>query len=221
MTEELPDERPQRRREYSGASSTLGVAALIVIVVGVAIWFFEFRDAGSSGGGGTPGLGIVALAPQLNPTGKAAAAQEGRAAPDFRLRSVDGIDLQLSDLRGDFVLLNFWATWCGPCRDETPDLQALFQTARRETAQGGLIVVGVNQQEEPDTVRAFTSEFGVTYPVVLDRAGEVSEAYRVGRGLPMTFLVNPAGVIERIYYGRITSDALAAIASRAGAAVNP
>ena len=221
MTEELPDERPQRRREYSGASSTLGVAALLVIVVGVAIWFFEFRDAGSSGGGGTPGLGIVALAPQLNPTGKAAAAQEGRAAPDFRLRSVDGIDLQLSDLRGDFVLLNFWATWCGPCRDETPDLQALFQTARRETAQGGLIVVGVNQQEEPDTVRAFTSEFGVTYPVVLDRAGEVSEAYRVGRGLPMTFLVNPAGVIERIYYGRITSDALAAIASRAGAAVNP
>lgn len=221
MTEELPDERPQRRREYSGASSTLGVAALIVIVVGVAIWFFEFRDAGSSGGGGTPGLGIVALAPQLNPTGKAAAAQEGRAAPDFRLRSVDGIDLQLSDLRGDFVLLNFWATWCRPCRDETPDLQALFQTARRETAQGGLIVVGVNQQEEPDTVRAFTSEFGVTYPVVLDRAGEVSEAYRVGRGLPMTFLINPAGVIERIYYGRITSDALAAIASRAGAAVNP
>ena len=221
MTEELPDERPQRRREYSGASSTLGVAALIVIVVGVAIWFFEFRDAGSSGGGGTPGLGIVVLAPQLNPTGKAAAAQEGRAAPDFRLRSVDGIDLQLSDLRGDFVLLNFWATWCGPCRDETPDLQALFQTARRETAQGGLIVVGVNQQEEPDTVRTFTTEFGVTYPVVLDRAGEVSEAYRVGRGLPMTFLVNPAGVIERIYYGRITSDALAAIASRAGAAVNP
>ena len=221
MTEELPDERPQRRREYSGASSTLGVAALIVIVVGVAIWFFEFRDAGSSGGGGTPGLGIVALAPQLNPTGKAAAAQEGRAAPDFRLRSVDGIDLQLSDVRGDYVLLNFWATWCGPCRDETPDLQALFQTARRETAQGGLIVVGVNQQEEPDTVRAFTSEFGVTYPVVLDRAGEVSEAYRVGRGLPMTFLVNPAGVIERIYYGRITSDALAAIASRAGAGSNP
>ena len=221
MTEELPDERPQRRREYSGASSTLGVAALIVIVVGVAIWFFEFRDAGSSGGGGTPGLGIVALAPQLNPTGKAAAAQEGRAAPDFRLRSVDGIDLQLSDLRGDFVLLNFWATWCGPCRDETPDLQALFQTARRETGQGGLIVVGVNQQEEPDTVRAFTTEFGVTYPVVLDRAGEVSDAYRVGRGLPMTFLIDPAGVIERIYYGRITSDALAAIASRAGAAVNP
>ena len=221
MTEELPDERPQRRREYSGASSTLGVAALIVIVVGAAIWFFEFRDAGSSGGGGTPGLGIVALAPQLNPTGKAAAAQEGRAAPDFRLRSVDGIDLQLSDLRGDFVLLNFWATWCGPCRDETPDLQALFQTARRETAQGGLIVVGVNQQEEPDTVRAFTAEFGVTYPVVLDRAGEVSDAYRVGRGLPMTFLIDPAGVIERIYYGRITSDALAALASGAGAGSNP
>ena len=221
MTEELPDERPQRRREYSGASSTLGVAALIVIVVGAAIWFFEFRDAGSSGGGGTPGLGIVALAPQLNPTGKAAAAKEGRAAPDFRLRSVDGVDLQLSDLRGDYVLLNFWATWCGPCRDETPDLQALFQTARRETGQGGLIVVGVNQQEEPDTVRTFTTEFGVTYPVVLDRAGEVSDAYRVGRGLPMTFLIDPAGVIERIYYGRITSDALAAIASRAGAAVNP
>ena len=217
MPDELPDERPTRRREYSGASSTLGLAALIVIVVGAALWYFEFQDNGSSGGGGTPGLGIVALPPELNSTGKAAAAQEGRAAPNFKLRSPDGTDVQLSELRGDFVLVNFWATWCGPCRGETPDLQALYTATKPDAAKAGLIVIGVNQQEEPDTARNFAAEFGVTYPIALDRSGEVSNAYRVGgRGLPISFLVDPAGVIEHIYYGRIAPEALAALAARGG-----
>ncbi len=221
MTDELPDERPTRRREYSGASSTLGVAALIVIVVGAALWFLEFRDNGSSSGGGTPGLGIVALPAQLNPTGKAAAAQEGRAAPNFKLRSPDGADVQLSDYRGDYVLVNFWASWCGPCRGETPDLQALYEGSKPNAGNAGLVVLGVNQQEEPATARNFTAEFSVTYPILLDRSGEVSDAYRVGRGLPMSFLLNPDGVIEQIYYGRLAPDVLTSVATHVRSATNP
>lgn len=215
MTDELPDERPQRRREYSGASSTLGIAALIVVVVAVAVWFFEFRDSGSSGGAGTPGLGIITLPPQLNPTGRAAVAQEGRAAPNFRLHSLEGKEAQLSDYRGDFVLVNFWASWCPPCRGETPDLQALFEAAG-SGATPGLVVLGLNQQEEADTARNFASEFAVTYPILLDRSGEVSEGYRVGRGLPVTFLVDPAGVIQKVYLGALSRASLAEIARLAG-----
>ena len=215
MTDELPDERPQRRREYSGAGSTLGLAALIVIVVGAGLWFFEFRDAGSGSGSGTSGMGIVALAEHLNATGKAPAAEVGRAAPNFKLESPDGKVAQLDAYRGIYVVVNFWASWCGPCRGETPDLQALFESANDGGAPA-LVVLGVNQQEEPDTAKKFASQFVVTYPILLDRSGEVSEGYRVGRGLPVTVLVNPDGVIEKIYLGQLSDAALREIAELAG-----
>ena len=201
MPETLPDERPQRRREYSGASSTLGVAALIVLTIGVAIWYFEFR--GESGGAtGEAGFGIVAL--PSNPTNQPAAARIGRAAPDFRLRTPSGESATLSDFRGRYVLVNFWASWCGPCRAEAPDLQALSLSYGSR-----LVVLGVNQQETSRDATEFVNQFGVTYPVVLDITGEVSEGYHVGRGLPITFLLNPEGVIVNVYIGRLTEARLA------------
>lgn len=179
MAETLPDERPQQRREYAGPGFTFGIAALVVVVL---------EDA-------------------LNPTGEAPAAEAGRAAPAFRLRSLDGSVAELADYRGKYVLLNFWASWCGPCRGETPALQAFFE---RESP--GLVVVGVNQQEGPDTARAFTEQFAVTYPIVLDRDGQVSGAYRVSTGLPVSFLIDPEGVIRRVHLGALTEDDLAELA---------
>ncbi len=206
MPEELPDERPQRRREYSGAGSTLGAAAVIVLAVGLAIWWFEVRG-GVSAKPTDAGPGIVELAAALNPTGKPPAAEPGRAAPNFALRTPAGEVLQLDSYRGSYVLINFWASWCGPCRGETPDLQSLYERA----GQRSLVILGVNQQEEAATAGAFAAEFGVTYPIVLDRAGEVSNAYRVGRGLPVTFLVSPEGVVLKVYPGRITAGDLEAL----------
>lgn len=206
MTEELPEDRPQRRREYSGPASTLGVAALVVLAVGLAIWFFEMR--GPAGAGGTAeGLGIVALPDDLNATGKKPAAEPGRAAPNFALQDLDGQTVTLADFRGRLVLLNFWASWCGPCRGETPDLQAL----QARVGGAGFTVVGVNQQETASDARSFAAQFGVTYPVLLDRSGEVSNAYRVGRGLPVSVLVGPDGVVLRTYIGRVSAEDLAAI----------
>jgi peroxiredoxin len=202
--EQIPDERPQRRREYSGAGSTLGVAALIVLAVAVAIWWFELRG-GDSGGASDDGFGIVSLPADLNPTGKAASAETGRAAPNFDLPDLHEGSASLTDYRGKWVLVNFWASWCGPCRSEVPDLQELAQ--RRPDK---LVVLGVNQQESDGAARKFVDEFGVEYPVLLDRSGEVSQAYRA-LGLPVSYLVNPQGVIVKGWPGRISEDELKAL----------
>lgn len=196
---ELPDERPQRRREYSGPVSTLGVAALIVLAVGITLWFFEFRDNSSASSVSEPGLGVVQLPASLNPTGKAPAAEQGRAAPNFKLATVDGGAQALQDFRGKYVLVNFWASWCGPCRGETPELQAFYSQEKGKP----FIVVGVNQQETPSDAAAFVKDFGVTYPMLLDRSGDVSQAYRVGHGLPESFLIDPNGVIQKTYLGAL------------------
>ncbi|MYD28514.1 MAG: redoxin domain-containing protein [Dehalococcoidia bacterium] len=207
MAETLPDERPQQRREYTGPGFTFGIAALVVAVVGFGIWFLEIRGDGG-GVEAEAGMGVVALAGSLNPTGEAPAAEVGRAAPAFRLRDLDGSAAELTDFRGQYVLLNFWASWCGPCRGETPALQAFF-----EDRSPGLVVVGVNQQETAETAGAFTEQFDVTYPIVLDADGQVSGAYRVSTGLPVSFLIDPEGVIQRVHLGALTDSDLAELAA--------
>jgi thiol-disulfide isomerase/thioredoxin len=201
---QLPDERPQRRREYSGAGSTLGLAALIILVVGGLVWWFEFRGGDGAEGVSGEGLGVVPLAEELNPTGRAPAGRIDRAAPDFRLANlVEGESpVLLSGFRGDYVLLNFWASWCGPCRAETPALQQFSE----RMAGRSLVVVGVNQQETPATARGFAEGFGVSYPMALDRDGDVSVAYSVSSGLPISMLIGPDGVIERIFRGALAEE---------------
>ena len=207
MAETLPDERPQQRREYAGPGFTFGIAVLVVAVVGLGIWFLEIRGDGG-GVEAEAGLGVVALTESLNPTGEAPAAEVGRAAPAFRLRSPDGSVAALTDYRGQYVLLNFWASWCGPCRGETPALQAFF-----EQESPGLVVVGVNQQEGAETAREFADGFGVTYPIALDADGQVSSAYRVTTGLPVSFLIDPEGVIQGVHLGALTDQDLAELAA--------
>lgn len=207
MTEQLPDERPTRRREYSGATSTLGVAMLIVVVVALGLWFFQFRD---DGGGHAAGVGgVIELPADLNATGHPPAAEKGRAAPDFELASLDSGLLRLDSLRGKYVLLNFWAAWCTSCKVETPKLQQLYEEL--EATGTPFTVVGVNQQETQATAAAFTRTYNISYPIVLDSSGEISQAYRVDRGLPHSFLISPTGVIETVQLGELTDADIARI----------
>lgn len=204
--DQLPDERPQRRREYTGSGSTLGVAALIVLAVGVAIWWFEFRSSNPSGES-QPGLGIVELPAALNPTSEAPAGEEGRAAPNFTLLTPDGERSTLTDYRGQYVLLNFWASWCGPCRGEAPELQRFA-----EEYEGSLTVLGVNLQQSSGEIADFVDDFGLTYPIVVDWDGQVADAYRMPSP-PISVLVNPAGLIVRYYYNAATAEDLDALAA--------
>ncbi len=115
------------------------------------------------------------------------------AAPGFTLPDMDGEMHSLDDFRGKVVMLNFWATWCPPCRREMPSMQRLYEKYREQ----GLTVVAVNQFEDPDLVFEFTGRLSLepTFPILFDRESRVSERYRV-KGLPTTYLLDKAGRIQ-------------------------
>ena len=116
-------------------------------------------------------------------------------APDFTLPTLAGDSLRLADLRGQIVVLNFWATWCAPCVEEIPELIDLHD----ELNPHGLTVLGVSLDEEgPDLIKPFTDRFGITYPIPLDD-GAVAEAYGGVWALPTTYVIDPEGqIMQRV-----------------------
>jgi len=129
------------------------------------------------------------------------ALQPRSPAPDFALVLEDGSHLSLSDLRGRPVIINFWATWCGPCRLEMPEL------VRTAVNDPNLVLLAVNVQEAPDAVTPFADDFAMTIPVVLDSEGDLKELYAV-RGMPTTYFIDKSGEIAAIYSGPLTPAAL-------------
>lgn len=204
------DERPQRRREWGGGLRSVVLPLMIVAAIVGSIWYLQNRGRG---GGDTAGASIVALPAGKNATGKDPAPEKGRAAPDFllnRVKRADGTDaggpeqVRLSDLRGKVVVINFWATWCSPCRAEIPELIKAYIAQ----SGNGLEVLAVDLKEGEGPVRDFAEQFGMPFPVVIDRGG-VAETYRVGGSdLPTTFFVDRDGVIREIKFGAMTGDYL-------------
>ena len=123
-------------------------------------------------------------------------AVEGQLAPDFILADVSGTKTRLSDLKGVVVLVNFWATWCPPCRAELPAFEQVYRSQRDK----GLVVVGVDVAESPDEVAKFVVEAGLTFPIALDASGETTELYRI-QGMPTTFFVGRDGLIKDMVIG--------------------
>lgn len=119
-------------------------------------------------------------------------------APDFTLTTFDGQAMRLSDLRGSAVVINFWASWCIPCRDEAPILQRAWQTYRNR----GVVLLGVAYLDDETAARQFVAEFGVSYPNGLDMGTRISPLYRL-KGVPETFFVDRAGELRGVYIGPI------------------
>ncbi|MEZ4863369.1 MAG: TlpA disulfide reductase family protein [Caldilineaceae bacterium] len=124
-------------------------------------------------------------------------------APDFILTTLAGDEFNLSENLGQPVVLNFWATWCGPCQRELPTLQA---AAERYGAR--VKIIGIDQGEESQVVQDFVDQFNLTYPIPLDPATNVGEQYQV-RGLPTTYFIDPDGTIRQIWMGEMNSITLA------------
>lgn len=128
------------------------------------------------------------------------APQVGKPAPDFQLPNLEEQPISLSDFRGKPVLLNFWATWCGPCVFEMPFIQGIFE----ESSDTGLVILAVNIGETPSTVRDFIQAGNFSFPVLLDTSQDVALEYNV-RGIPTTFLIDKDGIIQAIKVGAFSS----------------
>jgi cytochrome c biogenesis protein CcmG/thiol:disulfide interchange protein DsbE len=127
----------------------------------------------------------------------------GAAAPDFTLRSPQGQRYTLSVLRGHPVILNFWASYCEPCRQEAPMLERTYQQYHSD----GLMMLGINQQEDMGTIREFGSEYGITYPLLFDGDMQVGSVYGA-TPLPRTYFVDARGIVRFVSIGELTPQTL-------------
>jgi peroxiredoxin len=198
------EERPQNRREWRGALTSLVLPLLIVAtIVGVLLYVEQRRDSGGATG---EGLGVVALPPALG-NDTSTSTEIGGVAPDFVLETPDGDRLRFSDLRGKPVLVNFWASWCAPCREEMPEIVR----AHDANADAGLVVLAIDLQENADEVRGFADDFGMTFPIVIDRNGQVADAWRIGgpvEGIPASYFIDADGVVRARSFGPMSGETI-------------
>ncbi len=178
MSTENAASEPLGRRRLVGLASAAGLGVLVLLALGVG----QTRD---------PSQIVSPLV--------------GRAAPDFRLQALDGQWVRLADYRGHPVVLNFWASWCPPCRDEAP----LLAEAAATYGPNGLVMLGVVFQDSPDAARAFMAGFGQRYPGLIDPGGRAALDYGVG-GIPETFFIGRDGTIVAKQIGPVTEAGLRA-----------
>lgn len=124
------------------------------------------------------------------------AAADSGAAPDFTLKSRDGSNIKLSELRGQVVMVNFWASWCGPCRQEMPLLEQLYQRYQPM----GFTLLGVNVEEDSSAADKVLKDIPVSFPILYDSKNSVSESYQV-RAMPSTFLIDRDGNVRYLHKG--------------------
>ena len=179
---------------FLGGAILLGLAAALLIFGGGL-----FRQEDSVLQQIPQGSGEAKVA-QLSPDSDILL-EVGDTARNFYLQDLDGNTVSLEDFRGKPVLINFWATWCAPCRLEMPALQAA-QDAHQED---GLVVLAVNDMETPDEVSAFVEELGLSLTTLLDQDGIVSGLYNVFN-FPTTYFVNGDGVITAVHRGLLAEE---------------
>ena len=179
------------------------VAVLLLAALGGGALLVRSQQGGA-------GSGTASLAGATTPSASAAPDTgvgpldglkpiKGQPAPDFALRDSGGKLVKLSDLRGKVVFVNFWASWCVPCKKELPDIQKVYD----EKHADGLEVLAINWQDDLETATAFFSSHDLRLPLLLDRSGSVYAQYRL-QGLPDSFFVDRDGNIAAFQFGFLT-----------------
>src|SRR3989304_5771432 len=177
------DEEPQGGSRWR----FLLVPAIVIILVGALVWVLQAGQEDTEGASQPVAFGGKGSGP---------APTAGPPAPDFTLTSLDGKKVSLADYRGKVVLLNFFATWCPPCRAEMPDLEATY----KELKSQGFEVVAVDLQEDQNTVSGYAKSLGLSFTIVLDRGADVFGQYRI-TGLPTSYFIDRDGVVREFIIG--------------------
>jgi thiol-disulfide isomerase/thioredoxin len=149
-------------------------------------------------------LDVADAAPQAVAIGL----EVGKVAPGFSTTTETGAPFTLAGQRGKVVLLNFWATWCAPCRVEMPEFEKAY------AANPGLIIVGVNDAQTARDIAGFRAEFGLSFPLLLDADARVQNLYAV-QSYPTTYVLDRDGVIVDHHFGALTADQIGSLVSRA------
>ena len=151
----------------------------------------------------------VALQPSGGATAVSAPSQsleQGKSAPAFTAAALSGGQTALADYDGDVIVVNFWATWCPPCKAEMPGINNFYERYQAD----GLVVLAVNAKENESLVRPFIESSGFTFPVLLDPVGEIVNQYQV-RSFPTTVIIDRDGIVRHIQVGMISEAELEAI----------
>lgn len=155
-------------------------------------------------------MGFLWMIASMDPTGssssgKTSAPQAGFLAPDFELNTSTGETIKLSDLHGQAVLINLWATWCPPCRAEMQTIETIFN----EYKDKGFTVLAVNMtyQDDPAAVTPFVNEQRLTFPILLDQTGEMGRSYQL-HSLPSSYFIDREGLIKEVVIGGPMAEAL-------------
>lgn len=165
---------------------------LFAIITVFALAFVELNDRGTTG---INGLTVV--------DHLAAAESQNKPAPSFSIESLTGDTVRLEDYRGDIVVLNFWATWCTPCREEAP----AFHRLSREYDGRGVQFLGINYRDNRAAAQSFVEEFGLRYPHGFDPAGSLADDFSLF-AMPTTFLIDASGIIRYRFVGYLNEDTL-------------
>ena len=178
----------------SASTRRLLATAVGVVAVGlITVWLLSVPLGTPSTGSPTGSTLVVGGSPLL-----------GKPLPDLVLEGLDGATVRTADLRGRPLIVNIWASWCVPCRDEFP----LLVGANGEYRDDGLAVLGIVRRDSPEAARRFAAEQGGTWPMALDRD---ESAYRalIGIGVPQTYFVDPEGIVRWVNFGPFSADGLA------------
>jgi cytochrome c biogenesis protein CcmG/thiol:disulfide interchange protein DsbE len=206
MSEQNPAEPVQERHGIPRALRLAAlVVALLVLLTGAGV-VLAGRFARTGAGNAISDLSAFAPQQPASLAGSGALPLEGQDAPDYTLKTLDGSTLTLSKLRGQPVLINFWASWCEPCRAEMPEIVRAYEAYKAD----GLVVLAINMTFEDSLpeAQAFVKEFHMPFPVLLDDTGAVArDAYRLPV-LPMSFFVDRKGVIVHRQIGAMNGKQL-------------